>query len=95
MALIEFGRNGWFGVISDEITFENVRIVAQAVADYLNDTSAPGPVALGYDTRFLSREYAWAIQQATGYGYCCIKNRSPHPSCPFPCGFMAPDSESW
>jgi phosphomannomutase len=61
--LITFGESGWFGIISDGIGFETVSIVAQAVADYLNDTSHPGMVVLGYDTRFLSREYAWAIQR--------------------------------
>lgn len=61
--LITFGESGWFGIISDEIGFETVNIVAQAVADYLNDTTHPGMVVLGYDTRFLSREYAWSIQR--------------------------------
>ncbi|HHY81785.1 MAG TPA: hypothetical protein GX505_03775 [Clostridiales bacterium] len=61
--MIIFGRDGWYGVISDEIGFESIGIVAQAVSDYLNDTPDPGPVVLGYDTRFLSREYAWLIQR--------------------------------
>ncbi len=61
--LITFGESGWFGIISDEVGFESISIVAQAVADYLNDTTHPGMVVLGYDTRFLSREYAWSIQR--------------------------------
>ena len=61
--LITFSETGWFGVISDEIGFETMSIVAQAVADYSNEALQPGPVVLGYDTRFLSREYAWAIQR--------------------------------
>ena len=81
MVLIEFGRNGWFGVISDEITFENISIVAQAAADYLNDIQSPGPVVLGYDTRFLSREYAWAIQRVlTGNGIRVFLHKRPVPT---------------
>lgn len=64
MASIQFGQDGWFGVISDEITFENMNIIAQGVADYLNEACSDNPaIVIGYDTRFLSREYAWAIQR--------------------------------
>lgn len=34
---ITFGTDGWRAVISDEYTFENVKIVAQAFADYLKE----------------------------------------------------------
>src|SRR5260221_7001391 len=33
---IKFGTDGWRGVIADDFTFENVRRVAQATADYWN-----------------------------------------------------------
>lgn len=33
--MIVFGTDGWRGVIGEEFTFENVRMVAQAVADYI------------------------------------------------------------
>ncbi len=57
---IKFGTDGWRGVISDNFTFENVRRVAQAVADYYNRQSkAKAPkIVIGYDTRFLSERYA-------------------------------------
>jgi phosphomannomutase len=35
MMSIRFGTDGWRAVISDEFTFENVRHVAQAIADWL------------------------------------------------------------
>jgi phosphomannomutase len=80
-ALIEFGRNGWYGVISDEITFESISIVAQACADYLNDLPDAGPVVVGYDTRFLSREYAWAVQRVlTGNGLRVFLHKKPVPT---------------
>ena len=38
---IKFGTDGWRAVIADEFTFNNVRICAQAVANYLKER-APG-----------------------------------------------------
>jgi alpha-D-glucose phosphate-specific phosphoglucomutase len=58
---IRFGTDGWRAVISDEFTFENVRHVAQAIADYLVSGAAGGDtnaVVVGFDTRFLSDRYA-------------------------------------
>lgn len=57
--MIKFGTDGWRAVISDEFTFENVRVVAQSIADYVLDTTGGQPViAIGYDTRFLSDKFA-------------------------------------
>lgn len=57
--MIKFGTDGWRAVISDQFTFENVRIVAQAIAEYVLDTAGKKvTVAVGYDTRFLSDKYA-------------------------------------
>jgi phosphomannomutase len=36
---IKFGTDGWRAVIAKEFTFDNVRIVAQAIADYVNKTN--------------------------------------------------------
>jgi alpha-D-glucose phosphate-specific phosphoglucomutase len=64
---IHFGTDGWRAVIGEEFTFENVRAVAQAVADYLNDsraqTAADAPVVIGFDTRFLSDRFAIAVAE--------------------------------
>ncbi|NJD91933.1 MAG: phosphoglucomutase/phosphomannomutase family protein, partial [Geobacter sp.] len=56
---MKFGTDGWRGVIAREFTFENVAIVAQATIDWLvsQGLSAKG-VVIGYDKRFLSREFA-------------------------------------
>lgn len=52
---IKFGTDGWRAVIGDTYTFENLRLVSQAVADYLG----PGKkIAVGYDTRFMSDLFA-------------------------------------
>lgn len=79
--MITFGELGWFGVISEDVGFETISIVAQAVADYLNDMLQPGPVVLAYDTRFLSREYAWSIQRVlTANRIKVILHKKPVPT---------------
>jgi len=60
---IKFGTDGWRAVISDTFTFANLRLVAQAIADYvLEETPAENvgrpEVIVGFDTRFLSDRYA-------------------------------------
>ncbi|MFQ5681185.1 MAG: phosphoglucomutase/phosphomannomutase family protein [Candidatus Omnitrophota bacterium] len=62
---IKFGTDGWRGVIADNFTFGNVRIVAQAIADYVRGAVGRQrpKVALGYDTRFLSDKFARAIAE--------------------------------
>ena len=57
---IKFGTDGWRAVISDTFTFANLRLVAQAIADYVleeSDDDCP-EVVVGFDTRFLSDRYA-------------------------------------
>ena len=54
---IAFGTDGWRGVIGRDFTSDNVRIVAQAYADWLR-AQGGGAVAVGYDNRFLSERFA-------------------------------------
>ena len=59
MQIIKFGTDGWRGVIAREFTFENVSIVAQATMDYMTrEGLAAKGLVIGYDRRFLSREFA-------------------------------------
>lgn len=60
---IRFGTDGWRAVIADTFTFANLRMVAQAVADYVNDDlnngeNTPPQAVVGFDTRFLSDRFA-------------------------------------
>ncbi len=56
---IKFGTDGWRAVISDTFTFANLRLVAQAMADYIREENGSDPsVVIGFDTRFLSDRYA-------------------------------------
>lgn len=56
--MIVFGTDGWRGVIARDYTFENLARVALAVASYARKTSAAPSAVIGYDTRFLSRQFA-------------------------------------
>lgn len=65
-SVIKFGTDGWRAVISDTFTFANVRIVAQATADWIiknNTQFKDKKVAVGYDNRFLSAEYAQSFAE--------------------------------
>ena len=84
--MIRFGTDGWRAVISDEFTFENVRKVAQAIADYYNQfpqETVSKTIALGYDTRFLSDKYAKCIGEilaANGFEVLFAETIVPTPS---------------
>ena len=76
---IKFGTDGWRGVIADDFTFENVRTVAGAIANYvLENEDAQRGVCIGYDTRFGSARFARATAEViTSAGIpvhltCCV-----------------------
>jgi alpha-D-glucose phosphate-specific phosphoglucomutase len=61
---IEFGTDGWRAIIAEDFTFPNVRIAAQAVADYLKaEGLADRGLVIGYDTRFASDRFAAAVAE--------------------------------
>ena len=55
---IKFGTDGWRAVIGQDYTFENLKIVSQAAADYLGSGKS---IAVGFDTRFMSDCFAKAV----------------------------------
>jgi phosphoglucomutase len=65
MTSIKFGTSGWRGLIARDFTFENVRVATQAIADYLKPLQQPESktVIMGYDTRFLGREFSLAAAE--------------------------------
>lgn len=67
---ILFGTDGWRGVIARDFTFDNLSLVAQATMDYLHHEGlAPKGLVIGYDRRFLSREFAERVAEiAAGNG---------------------------
>lgn len=59
MTEIRFGTDGWRGVIARDFTFDNLSVVTQATVDYLRKEGLDQrPLVIGYDRRFLSREFA-------------------------------------
>lgn len=56
---IKFGTDGWRGVMAREFTFDNVRRVGQAVAEWMKGQPGPRlPIIIGYDRRFASESFA-------------------------------------
>jgi phosphomannomutase len=58
-SIIKFGTDGWRGVIADDFTFSNLEKVALATAQYFKGhKKLKNGVVIGYDARFMSREFA-------------------------------------
>lgn len=68
---VHFGTDGWRAIIAETFTFENVMACAQATADHFAETYGKAkPVVVGYDTRFLSDEFALsAARVLAGNGF--------------------------
>jgi alpha-D-glucose phosphate-specific phosphoglucomutase len=61
---IRFGTDGWRAIIAEDFTFDNVRICAQGVADYVKQSGLGGRgLVIGYDTRFASEDFAAAAAE--------------------------------
>src|SRR5678815_3199371 len=88
---IHFGTDGWRAVISDTFTFDNLRIVAQAIADAVDseywDKSAHASdpknkkIVVGFDTRFLSDRYAGEVSRVlAGNGFTVMLAHADAPT---------------
>jgi phosphomannomutase len=88
---VKFGTDGWRGIIADDFTFENVRIAAAAIANYLHASSNPKEapakgVCVGYDTRFASPLFAQAVAEvlsASGIPVKLANGITPTPALSF------------
>lgn len=89
---IKFGTDGWRAVISEDFTFDNVKKVAQSIADYLKNDQGPASrvpdkrAVIGYDTRFLSDKYAELVAcvlAANGIRTILADRPTPTPSVSF------------
>ncbi len=81
---IKFGTDGWRAVISDTFTFNNLRLVTQAIADYVLNEGGNGrdpEVVIGFDTRFLSDRYATEVARVmAGNGIVAWLTRADAPT---------------
>jgi phosphomannomutase len=69
MDAISFGTDGWRATL-DTFTDDRVRIVGQAVADYLADEGFDAPVFVGYDARDTSLGFAESLAEVlSGNGF--------------------------
>ena len=82
MADIRFGTDGWRGLIARDFTFDNVALCAQGLANYLKrQGTAEKGVAIGYDTRFASREFAQCVAEVlAGNGVPVALATAPAPT---------------
>ncbi|WP_287582991.1 phosphoglucomutase/phosphomannomutase family protein [Candidatus Borrarchaeum sp.] len=62
MTTIQFGTDGWRAIIDRDFTLTNVKIVAQAIADYMKNHNLDGKgIIVGYDTRKGSQHFAEGV----------------------------------
>lgn len=59
MSQIKFGTSGWRGILCEDFTLDNVRVVTQAIADYLHaEGLGDQGLVIGYDARFMGADFA-------------------------------------
>jgi phosphoglucomutase len=80
---IKFGTSGWRGILAEDFTFANARLVCQGIAAYLQQEGLTNRgVVIGYDTRFQSEAFAAAAAEVmAGNG---ITSYFPDRDCPTP-----------
>ena len=79
---VHFGTDGWRAIIAEDFTFENVRACSQAIAGHFAETyGKERHVVVGYDTRFLSDEFAAAVARVlAGNGFTVQLADRPAPT---------------
>jgi phosphoglucomutase len=84
---ITFGTSGWRAIIAEDFTFENVKLVSQAIADYIHSINAQDKgIIITSDTRFLGeklREFSARILAANGIKVFLTKRDTPTPVCAY------------
>jgi len=83
---ITFGTDGWRAVIADGFTFDNVRRVSDAIAVAARTLEPPDGIdrnalVVGFDRRFLSREFASLVAETLRTaGFRVVLSNAPTPS---------------
>jgi len=88
---IHFGTDGWRAVMADTFTFENLRLLAQGIADAASaddwggdgNEVDPRLMVVGFDTRFLSDRFATEVARvlaANGFTVKLTHNDAPTPA---------------
>jgi phosphomannomutase len=79
---IKFGTDGWRAIIADAFTFDNVRLAAQATAEYFKTVEGPErAIVVGFDVRFQSRAFAQtAAEVFAANGFRVVMLDRPYPT---------------
>jgi len=83
---ISFGTDGWRAVIADRFTFDNVRRVSDAIGVAARTLAPPDGIdrnalVVGFDRRFLSREFAAVVAETLhASGFRVLLANAPTPS---------------
>jgi len=61
MTKITFGTSGWRGILCEDFTYDNVKVVVQAIADTIKASGEQDKgVVIGCDTRFMGQRFVEA-----------------------------------
>ena len=80
---IQFGTSGWRSIIAEDFTFENVRLVTEAICSYLKtrDSEAGQKLVVGHDSRFMGEKFAGvAADIAAKKGFRVLLCTGPTPT---------------
>ncbi|MEZ5425004.1 MAG: phosphoglucomutase/phosphomannomutase family protein [Pyrinomonadaceae bacterium] len=82
---IRFGTSGWRAIIADDFTFENVRLVTEAICSYLKDNykESGQSLIIGHDSRFMGETFsavAAEIAKDKGFRVLLCQNPTPTPT---------------
>ena len=79
--MIRFGTSGWRGIVGQDFTFRNVRLVVEATVAVLRRRSLAGEVLVSYDTRLLSEKFAReAVGVLTHHGIRAVMSERDLPT---------------
>jgi alpha-D-glucose phosphate-specific phosphoglucomutase len=79
--MIHFGTSGWRGIVGQDFTFRNVRLVLDATLEVLRRRGEVGEIIVSYDTRLLSEKFAHeAVAVLTHHGVTTVMSERDLPS---------------
>jgi alpha-D-glucose phosphate-specific phosphoglucomutase len=79
--MIHFGTSGWRGIVGQDFTFRNVRLLLEATVEVLRARDGNGEVAVSYDTRLLSEKFAReAVAVLTHHGIPTVMSERDLPT---------------
>lgn len=78
---IKFGTSGWRAIIAEDFTVDNLKLVSQAIANYLKSVSDHPTIIVGYDTRFMTEYFAQTVRKVmNGNGIKVLMCDKPTPT---------------